>query len=105
MLNIGPEYSHKEMKSSTAAVLSQANSATPDTARESAGLVSSQTSVSRTAKRCRQRAHAHIVAATLEALEARPAIRTRKVLGIRERLRSGEYAPTAAAIARRLIGS
>lgn len=45
-----------------------------------------------------------VLAAAMEAVASRPAVRARKVRGVRERIRRGRYAPTAAAIARRLVG-
>ncbi len=47
--------------------------------------------------------YAEVLAAAAEAM-ATPAIRVRKVRGIRDRLSRGEYSPTGAAIARRLVG-
>ncbi|MFQ5809923.1 MAG: flagellar biosynthesis anti-sigma factor FlgM [Armatimonadota bacterium] len=48
--------------------------------------------------------YAEVLAAAAEAMATMPAIRARKVRGIRDRLSRGEYSPTAAAIAGRLVG-
>ena len=51
-----------------------------------------------------QARYGRVLAAAMEAVASRPAVRARKVRGVRERIRRGRYAPTAAAIARRLVG-
>ena len=48
--------------------------------------------------------YADLVAAASRAIDAQSAIRHQKVRGIRERIRRGTFAPTPAAIARRLLG-
>jgi hypothetical protein len=61
-------------------------------------------SVARAARRNLADKYAEVLAAAAEAMATPPAIRTGKIRGIRDRLSRGEYSPTGAAIAGRLVG-
>lgn len=93
------------MKSSTTAALPSSRRATSDVRSQAAPGISCQAPVSRTLKDHAARRYADIVAEALAAIKAQPAIRRRKVRSIREQIRQGSYSPTAAAIARCLLGS
>jgi len=68
------------------------------------GAIRRRSSVAKVVDARVQAVYADVIAATVEAMAAPRAVRRRKIRGIRDRISRGAYSPTAAAIARRLVG-